>query len=74
MKKVIPNVLSEEEAKYLIKNPKDETILKKIKNTIDDEMTLQRFTNRCLYLYLQDDKFKNKIDNIDELTISGSKF
>ena len=36
MKKVIPNVLSEEEAKHLIKNPKDETILKKIKNTIDD--------------------------------------
>ena len=43
-------------------------------NTIDDEMTLQRFTNRCLYLYLQDDKFKDRVDNIDELTISGSKF
>ena len=43
-------------------------------NTLNDEMTLQRFTNRCLYLYLQDDKFKDRVDNIDELTISGSKF
>ena len=43
-------------------------------NTLNQEMTLQRFTNRCLYLYLQDDKFKEKIDNVDELTISGSNF
>ena len=43
-------------------------------NTIDDEMTLQRFTNRCLYLYLQDDKFRDRIDSVDELTVSGSNF
>jgi len=38
MKKVIKNVLNEEEAKFLIKNPTDETILKKIKNIINDEI------------------------------------
>ena len=43
-------------------------------NTLNQEMTLQRFTNRCLYLYLQDNEFREQIDNIDELTISGSNF
>ena len=41
-------------------------------DTINSEMTLQKLTNRCMHLYLEDTNFKDKIDEIDDLTVSGS--
>ena len=40
--------------------------------SINSDMTLQKFTNRSIYLYLNDKKFRNNIDENDALTISGS--
>ena len=42
------------------------------KDTVNSEMNLQRLTNRCIHLYLNDEKFKNLVDDVKELTISGS--
>ena len=41
-------------------------------DTLDTKMTLQKITNRSLYLYLNDEKFKDLVENTDSLTISGS--
>jgi hypothetical protein len=41
-------------------------------NTINSEMTLQKLTNRCIHLYLNDETFKDTIEQTDDLTISGS--
>ena len=40
--------------------------------TVNTKMTLQKLTNRSIDLYLQDEKFKEKLDEYEELTISGS--
>lgn len=37
-------------------------------------MTLQKLVNRCVYLYTNDPDFKAKIDNTNDLQISGSAF
>ena len=37
-------------------------------------MTLQKLTNRSIFLYLTDEDFKTKIETTDTLTISGSSF
>ena len=37
-------------------------------------MTLQRLTNRCIDLYVSDEKFKDAIETNDKLLISGSNF
>ena len=37
-------------------------------------MTLQKLTNRSMFLYLTDEDFKEKIETTDALTISGSSF
>ena len=42
--------------------------------TVNTDMTLQKLTNRTLDIYLNDDDFKNKIENHDSLKISGSHF
>ena len=42
------------------------------RDTVNSEMNLQRLTNRCIHLYLNDEKFKNLVDDVKELTISGS--
>ena len=42
--------------------------------TITNNMTLQKLTNRCIYLYVQDDEFRAKIEKNDALLISGSNF
>ena len=42
------------------------------KDTVNSEMNLQRLANRCIHLYLNDEKFKNLVDDVKELTISGS--
>ena len=40
--------------------------------TVNTKMSLQKITNRSVYLYLNDDKFKEKINSSDHLQISGS--
>ena len=40
--------------------------------TINSDMNLQRLTNRCIHLYLNSDEFRDKINEVDDLTISGS--
>ena len=37
-------------------------------------MTLQKLTTRAIDLYLEDDKFREKIELYDNLTVSGSNF
>ena len=40
--------------------------------TVNTKMSLQKITNRSVYLYLNDDGFKEKINSSDHLQISGS--
>ena len=43
-------------------------------NTVNSNITLQKLTNRAIDLYLEDDKFREKIELYDNLTVSGSNF
>ena len=40
--------------------------------TINSNMNLQKLTNRTIYLYLEDDNFKERLDNVNDLLVSGS--
>jgi hypothetical protein len=40
--------------------------------TVNSKMTLQKITNRSLYLYLNDAEFHDDINTMDKLIISGS--
>tara|TARA_Y100001970_G_C13997334_1_gene731461 strand:- start:10 stop:210 length:201 start_codon:yes stop_codon:yes gene_type:complete len=40
--------------------------------TINSDMNLQRLTNRCIHLYLNDDEFREAVNELEDLTISGS--
>ena len=40
--------------------------------TVNTKMTLQKITNRSVYLYMNDKEYRDKIETTDELTISGS--
>ena len=52
-----------------------EDIYKNFKsNTVNTKMSLQKLVNRSMCLYNQDEKFKNELDNMDSLVISGSGF
>ena len=52
-----------------------ESLYKRFKiNTVNSNMTLQKITNRAINLYLNDNDFKDILDNTDELFISGSNF
>lgn len=42
--------------------------------TLDDKMSLQKLVNRSLTMYVEDPKFKDKIDSFAELQVSGSQF
>ncbi len=42
--------------------------------TVNNDMTLQKITNRSIQLYLDDNEFRNRIDSSDKLNISGSNF
>ena len=42
--------------------------------TVNSEMSLQKLTNRALDLYLQEETFRNKIEESKNLSISGSNF
>jgi len=41
---------------------------------ITSGMTLQKLVNRCVYLYINDPEFKEKIDSTNALQVSGSAF
>lgn len=43
-------------------------------NALPAGMTLQKLVNRCVYLYNIDPKFRSKIDQLNDLAISGSSF
>ena len=50
-----------------------EDLYKKFKSTtVNTKMTLQKLTNRSIDLYLTDEQYKNKLEEYDNLTISGS--
>ena len=44
------------------------------KVTSETDLTLQKFVNRALDLYLTDDEIKNKIDNHETGGLKKSKF
>ena len=39
---------------------------------VNTKMTLQKLTNRSIYLYMNDDNYKDIIETTDDLTVSGS--
>ena len=41
---------------------------------VGDDMNLQRLINRSIFLYVEDEEFKKKLDDVDDLKISGSSF
>ena len=50
-----------------------EDLYKRFKSTtVNTKMTLQKLTNRSIDLYLTDETYKNKLENHDNLTHSGS--
>jgi len=42
--------------------------------TVNSPTNLQKLTNRCIHLYLNDDTFREKIELYDALVVSGSNF
>ena len=40
--------------------------------TVNTKMSLQKITNRSVYLYIHDKEFKDKINSSDYLQVSGS--
>ena len=42
--------------------------------SFDEDINLQKLVNRSILLYLEDKKFRNKLNSYDDLTISGSSF
>ena len=42
--------------------------------TVSNDMTLQKLTNRCINLYVNDDEFRDRIETDNKLLISGSNF
>ena len=50
-----------------------EGLYKRFKSTtVNTRMTLQKLTNRSIDLYLTDEQYKEKIEEYNNLTISGS--
>ena len=41
---------------------------------VNSNITLQKLANRSMYLYLNDNKFKDRIETTDQLIPSGSNF
>ncbi len=42
--------------------------------SLDDNINLQKLVNRSILLYVEDEKFREKLNNTDDLKISGSSF
>ena len=40
--------------------------------TVNTDMTLQKLTNRSIFLFLKDNKYQETINDTDNLLISGS--
>tara|TARA_B100000287_G_scaffold425811_1_gene472734 strand:+ start:786 stop:980 length:195 start_codon:yes stop_codon:yes gene_type:complete len=40
--------------------------------TVNTDMTLQKLTNRSIFLFLEDDKYQETINSTDNLIVSGS--
>ena len=52
-----------------------EDLYKRFKvNAIDGNINLQKLVNRTLDLYNKDESFRNKINNYNDLAVSGSKY
>ena len=52
-----------------------ESLYEKFKlNTVNTKMTLQKLTNRSVHLYMTDKKYRDEIETMDDLIISGSNF
>ena len=52
-----------------------ESLYKRFKiHTVNSNMTLQKIANRAISLYLNDNEFRDTLENTDELLISGSNF
>lgn len=50
-------------------------LYKKFKvNAIDGNINLQKLVNRSLDLYNKDEHFRDKINNYNDLAVSGSKY
>ena len=41
---------------------------------IDESFNLQKLVNRAIFLYNTDDDFRDKVNEVDDLKISGSSF
>ncbi len=41
---------------------------------VNSSMSLQKLTNRAIFLYLNDEDFKEHIETADQLIVSGSNF
>ena len=51
-----------------------ESLYNKFKRqSVGTEMTFQKLANRCVDLYINDPEFREKVEDNDKLTISGSK-
>ena len=42
--------------------------------SLDEDINLQQLVNRTILLYLEDDEFRQKINEYKQLKISGSSF
>ena len=42
--------------------------------SLDGNINLQKLVNRCIMLYISDEKFRDKLNDTDDLKISGSGF
>ena len=42
--------------------------------TVSNDMTLQKLTNRCINLYVNDEDFRSRVESDNQLLISGSNF
>jgi hypothetical protein len=41
---------------------------------IGDDMNLQRLINRSIFLYMEDEEFREKLEDAIDLKVSGSSF
>tara|TARA_Y100000034_G_C6749233_1_gene332903 strand:- start:410 stop:613 length:204 start_codon:yes stop_codon:yes gene_type:complete len=54
-------------------------VIKDLYNTfkhtsLDDDINLQKFVNRCMLLYIEDENFREKVNDRLDLKESGSSF
>ena len=42
--------------------------------SLDESFNLQKLVNRAIFLYIEDDEFRDKVNDVDDLKISGSSF